>query len=300
MNAKRAIELASENKIIIPAFNIPYLPMVKSVISAIIDENSFAMIQVAKVEWKQFESGSMRAVRDEYMKYANEKHTLLHLDHIPVIDEEMMKVDYIPLIKEAIELGYQSVMIDASRLSLDDNIEATAKVAKLAHEANLPCEAELGAVMGHENIQLPPYEEIFASKKGFTNLEEAERFALESGCDWLSVAIGNIHGAVAEAVRHQKKPIAKLDIEHLKKLQEATKMPIVLHGGSGIEQKYILEAMQNGIAKINVGTEIRQAYEETLAQTCNIEAARQAVYERTRFLIKDFYHISNTANIICN
>lgn len=300
MDANKAVQLALKNKVVIPAFNIPHLPMVKPVIDAIVSENSFAMIQVAKVEWKQFKAKSMAAVRDEYIKYANKKHTLLHLDHIPVIDEELIEIDYVPMIQEGIRLGYQSVMIDGSRLSLNENIEATAKVAKIAHDAGIPCEAELGAVMGHENTKLPPYEEIFATKKGFTDLKEAEKFAAESHCDWLSVAIGNIHGAVAEAVRNQKKPVAKLDIEHLKGLRAATNLPIVLHGGSGIAQEYILKGIENGIAKINVGTELRQAYEEKLSETGDIESAREAVFERTRFLIKDFFYISNTADIICD
>ena len=87
--------------------------------------------------------------------------------------------------------GYQSVMIDASRLDLEGNIRATREVAGLAHEAGIPCESELGAVMGHESGPRIPYEEIFATKKGFTDVAEAERFERESGCDWLSVAVGS-------------------------------------------------------------------------------------------------------------
>jgi fructose/tagatose bisphosphate aldolase len=63
--------------------------------------------------------------------------------------------------------------------------------------------------MGHESGPMMPYEEIFATKKGFTDVEEARRFSRESDCDWLSVAVGSIHGAVAESTRHQKKPDAR-------------------------------------------------------------------------------------------
>jgi len=74
-------------------------------------------------------------------------------------------------------------------------------VAELAHQASIPSEAELGAVLGHEACPLPPYEEMFRSGQGSTDPREAARFVRESDCDWLSVAIGNIHGRIGEAVR---------------------------------------------------------------------------------------------------
>ena len=74
--------------------------------------------------------------------------------------------------------------------------------------AALPCEAELGAVMGHEAGPMPPYEELFASGKGFTDVAEAKRFVQETGCDWLSVAVGSVHGAIAAGRRIRAKPAA--------------------------------------------------------------------------------------------
>ena len=87
----------------------------------------------------------------------------LHLDHVPVIDEDNQRVDYLPIFQEAIDVGYESVMIDGSRLPLDENIAATRQVVELAHAAGVPVEAELGAVLGHEDGPLPSYEELFAS-----------------------------------------------------------------------------------------------------------------------------------------
>ena len=82
----------------------------------------------------------------------------------------------------------------------------------MAHKSGIPVEAELGAVMGHESGPLPPYEELFASGKGFTSPEEAKRFVMETETDWLSVAIGNIHGAISAATRAEKKIEARLAI----------------------------------------------------------------------------------------
>jgi fructose/tagatose bisphosphate aldolase len=161
----------------------------------------------------------------------------------------------------------------------------------LSHASGIPCEAELGAVFGHEEAGIPPYEELFASGRGFTDAAEAERFVRETGCDWLSVAIGNIHGAISKAARDQKKVEARLALEHLVRLAEVTQIPLVLHGGSGIRPEDVRRAFALGIAKLNVGAEIRQAYEASLRETGSEETAREAVYQRTRRLLAETYRI---------
>lgn len=284
--------------VVIPAFNIPYLPMVEPVIKAVTELDSFALVQVARLEWEKFESKSLKAVCDEFNKFDNPKNVRLHLDHVPVIDEDQLEVDYMAIIEEAISLGYKSVMVDGSRLSLEENIAAAQKVSKIVDDAGISFEAELGAVLGHEEGPLPPYEELFESGEGFTRVDEAKKFVEESGCDWLSVAVGNIHGAITGASKDQKKPEARIKIEHLAKLREATGIPLVLHGGSGIKQADILEAIKNGIAKINVGTEIRQPYEQEMRKSGDVKKAQQAVYERTKWVIKDLFHIEGTREIV--
>jgi len=296
MNVQTIVKKAIEEKTVIPAFNIPYLPMMKPVIQAIVDENSMAIIQVARLEWEKFQSQSPEAVAEEYAKYVQPGFTFLHLDHVPVIDEDYEEVDYLPIMERALQAGYQSVMLDASRLSLDDNIGATKKVVNLAHGKGVVVEAELGSVVGHESSGIGmSYEELFHSKSGFTNVNEAIRFVEETQCDWLSVAVGSVHGAIAENTRREKKPEAMLDVDHIKALREATGIPLVLHGGSGIKQSYILEAISNGIGKINVGTEIRQPFEFALEERPeDIEYARQKVYERTRWVVSEFLKVTGS------
>ena len=204
-NTKQIIETARELRIAVPAFNVPYPPMVQPVIQAVVDENAFALIELARVEWEKFGAISLETTCEEYKRWSDARHVRLHLDHVPVIDEDFKAVDFAAIVKRAIAAGFQSVMVDGSRLPLEENIRATAEIAALAHAAGLPCEAELGAVMGHEDGPMPPYEELLASGMGFTKVEEAVRFVRESGCDWLSVAIGNIHGAISEATRGQTK-----------------------------------------------------------------------------------------------
>ncbi len=294
ISTQQIVQRACQAGTVIPAFNIPYLPMVEPVVKAIKDCNSFGMIVVARLEWVKFESQSLEAVSAEYQKFKLPRHTRLHLDHVPVIDEDDLRVDYVDDIRRAIDAGYESVMVDGSRLPLDENIACTKEIVGLAHAAGIPVEAELGAVMGHEEGPLPPYEELFASGKGFTDPAEAKRFVEETGVDWLSVAIGNIHGAISAAAKGKKKVAARLNIEHLREIHTTTGIPLVLHGGTGIRKEYIIDSIRNGIAKINVATAIRQPYEQTLAQ--GIPAAQEAVYNAMLTVIKDDLEVENTAN----
>lgn len=298
LGTNQIINNALKAGITIPAFNVPYLPMVQPVIQAVVDQDCFALVAVARLEWTKFEARGPAAVREEFARWDQPDHVRLHLDHVPVIDEDDLEVDFLPIIREAIELGYQSVMVDGSRLTLDANIAATRQVVEMAHQAGVPCEAELGAVLGHEAGPLPPYEELFESGMGFTGIEEAKRFVQETGCDWLSVAIGNIHGAVSGALKDKKKVAARLNLDHLEKLHQATGIPLVLHGGSGVKQEYLLAAVKKGIAKVNVGTEIRQSYESMLRESDRVSTAQDAVYERTVWLIRDYFGLAGTRKLV--
>ena len=290
------IRNARQAGLAIPAFNIPYLPMMAPVVRAVRDLDSFALIAVARLEWMKFESRSLAAVRDEFRACQDPRHVRLHLDHVPVIDEDNLVVDFSGIIREAIALGYGSVMVDGSRLPLAENIAATRQAVEIAHAAGVACEAELGAVLGHESGPLPPYAELFASGKGFTREDEARRFVHETGCDWLSVAIGNIHGAISKATKDQKKVEARLNLEHLDKLGAATGIPLVLHGGSGVRREDVLGGIRRGIAKINIGTEIRQAYEVAMKDSGQVTVAQEAVYQRTVTVIRDYFNNSGIRN----
>lgn len=298
LSSKVIINNAWRRGIVIPGFNIPYLPMMEPVIRALHDTGTFGLIMVARLEWIKFKSGSMKAIRDEYDKLKDKNHTRLHLDHVPVIDEDNLLTDFKTIISEAISLGFESVMIDGSRLTLEENIEKTRTIAELAHKTGVPVEAELGAVMGHESGPLPPYEELFTSGKGFTSPEEARKFVTATGADWLSVAIGNIHGAISAATRSAKKVEARLSIPHLKKINEALNIPLVLHGGTGIAKEYMMESFKNGIAKINIATAIRQPYERLMNDS--IKAAQDAVYNEMVRILKNQLEITGSADKILN
>ena len=189
-------------------------------------------------------------------------------------------------------------MIDGSRLPLEENIAVTRQVVQMAAPYEVPVEGELGAVLGHEPGPLPPYEELFASRRGFTSPQEAQRFVAETGVDWLSVAAGNIHGAIVGVAAAQPKVRARLDISYLRRLAQATGVPLVLHGGSGITGEDLQRASQEGVVKLNIGTEIRQAYEQTLSATGEVSAAQEAVAEVIGTLISERLGTAGTASLL--
>jgi fructose/tagatose bisphosphate aldolase len=238
----------------------------------------------------------MEAVRDSYETFKDERFTRLHLDHIPVIDEDGIRVPYLEEIRQAIDLGYESVMVDGSRLTLAENISATREVLEYAASQGIPVEGELGAVLGHESGPMPPYEELFRTKKGFTDPGEAVSFVEQTGVNWLSIACGNIHGAISKAAKDKAKIRARLDLEHIRTIAGKTGVPLVLHGGTGISPEDVRSAIKQGIAKINIATAIRQPYEQSLAD--GAAAASLAVYQAaTRVLVEDL-KLEGSANVL--
>ncbi len=286
---------AFEARILVPAFNVAYLPMVEPIVATLRELECFGLLEVALPDLKKFGAQSLSTVKREYTKHGDRAFSRLHLDHVPVVDEDGDRVDWNAMMKEALGLGFDSVMIDGSRLGLEENIDVTRKVVEMAHARRVPVEAELGAVYGHEKGPLPPYEELFRSGRGFTDPDEAERFVEETGVDWLSVAVGNIHGAISGAAKDEKKVNARLNVDHLRRIVSATNVPIVLHGGSGIQRESVLAGIRNGVTKINIGTAIRQCFEKEMRKTGNIKAAQTQVGQEVRQMIEDYYGIRGSA-----
>lgn len=148
---------------------------------------------------------------------------------------------------QCIRSGFSAVMYDGSKLPLEENIAMTRKVLEIARPVGVSVEAELGKIGGTED-------DITVSEKEalFTDPDEAAYFVRETGIDCLAVAIGTAHG------QYQGEP--KLDFERLEKIRALTQLPIVLHGSSGVPDAAIKEAIRLGIRKINIDTNIREAF----------------------------------------
>ena len=176
-----------------------------------------------------------------------------HIDHAMTLDE----------CAEGIDHGFTSVMIDGSQLELSANIALTARVAELAKRFNVSVEGEVG-VVGYAG----------GKPSSSTTSQDAARFDRESGADAMAISIGNIH------LNTQK--TSGIDMDALRGIEAVTRLPLVLHGGSGIPSAMRQRlARQTRIAKINIGTELRMAFGQSLRQTL---AGHPDEFDRIRLL----------------
>lgn len=161
----------------------------------------------------------------------------LHLDH---------GTDF-PQIVRCIRSGFTSVMYDGSKLPLEENIAVTRQVLAMSQPIGVSVEAELGKIGGTED-----HVHVDQRDALFTDPEEARYFVEQTGVDSLAIAIGTAHG------RYQGEP--QLDFARLQKIKDLVKIPLVLHGSSGVPDDAVRQAIQLGICKVNIDTNIREAF----------------------------------------
>ncbi len=155
----------------------------------------------------------------------------LHLDHGSSFDS----------CKKAIDAGFSSVMIDASKSILEDNIKVTKEVIEYANKFNVSVETEVGAVGGEEDG--------FANELAYAKVEDAVLMVKETNVKILTPALGSVHGI------YKGEP--KLDFDRMNTIKELVNIPLVLHGGSGIPDILMRKSIENGICKINMNTELQ-------------------------------------------
>jgi len=149
---------------------------------------------------------------------------------------------------QCIHSGYSSIMIDRSKLPYEENIKQVKELTDIAHACGVSVESELGHVgSGNENLIT---DESFFQESVMTDPKMAADFVERTGIDFLAVSIGNAHGVYLHGE-------PKLDFDRLKEIADAVSIPLVLHGGSGTGDENLAKACTMGIAKINVGTELR-------------------------------------------
>lgn len=190
-----------------------------------------------------------------------------HLDHGYSIEE----------CREAIDCGFSSVMFDGSRKPLTQNIEETAAVAALAHQAGISCEGEIGFVGYAEG----------ESSAG-TDAQEAAEFAIATRVDAMAISVGNVHLQQSES--------NGLDIDNIRAIEACCDIPLVIHGGSGVPALQRRElAKTTKICKFNVGTELRMAFGKALRQSVSADQAR---FDRNAILKDTIDPLCEAARIV--
>lgn len=272
-NTKHILQKAQKGNYAVGHFNISSLETAEGVVRAAVKLKSPIILATSE---GAIEYAGMKELY-ELALTASEENKIpiaLHLDH-----GRKMEV-----IKEAISIGYSSVMIDASHEKFEKNVQLTKKVVRLAHKKGISVEAELGTIGGAEDT-------VKSRKILYTDPLKAKEFVERTGCDFLAVAVGTSHGAYKfkedrfkeDKFKEDKfKKKAKLKISLLKDIKKNVKVPLVLHGASGVPsslvkqaEKYgaklgevqgipnaeIKKAVRNGINKINIDTDLRLAFD---------------------------------------
>ncbi len=238
VNAKKMLKEARDNGKCIAHFNINNLEWTKYILEKCNELQKPVILGVSEGAIKYM--GGYNVV--SHLVYSLVKDlnisidVCLHLDHGSSVES----------CKKAIDSGFSSVMIDASKYSLEENINITKEVVEYAHSKNITVEAEVGHIGG--------VEDGIASGVLVASLDDCIKFVKETKIDMLAPAIGSVHGV------YKGEP--KLDFELLTSLKNNINIPLVLHGGSGIPEDKIIKAIKLGISKININTELQQAWHE--------------------------------------
>ena len=244
VNMKELLKDAQDGNYAVGSFSVANMEMVLGVLKAARELSAPIILQIAEVRLKQ---SPLEIIGPLMVAAAENADTpvAVHFDHGKTEEK----------IKQALDLGFTSVMFDGSHLPLDENIATTKRIINIAGKYNASVEAEIGCVGGSEDGS----EDIAIN---CTKPQDAVRFEAETCVDALAIAIGNAHG--------NYKDVPKLRFDILQKVNEMTNTPLVLHGGTGISPDDFVKCSKNGIKKINIATatfdcveqSVRQAYEQ--------------------------------------
>ena len=236
VNMKEMLNKADSGKYAVPHFNINNLEWTRFILEECQELNSPVILGVSEGAIKYM--GGYKTVSNLVKSLISDLNITipvsLHLDH---------GSSYESCVK-AIDNGFTSVMIDASKYPLEENINITKQVVLYAKDKNVTVEAEVGAVGGEEDG--------IANELAYAKIEDAVKLVDSTNIDFLAPALGSVHGI------YKGKP--KLDFERMVKIHELIKLPLVLHGGSGIPDELIKKSISCGITKININTELQIAW----------------------------------------
>lgn len=243
---KSMLQHANTNNYAIMAVNCVDMEMCRAIITAAKEENAPVIIDVSPRQMKGHADPYLIASLAKQLAEKVHVPVALNLDHGKTLEE----------VKDSLNAGFTSIMFDGSALPYEENIANTKLLSQLAHGLGISIEAELGHVGIAANGD-------GRSTDWYTNPEQAKEFVEETGVDCLAVAIGTAHGKYPDDF------VPQLDFERLTAIKEMLKMPLVLHGGSGAGEENILKAVECGINKINVCTDLHTHVREKMKNTLN-------------------------------
>ncbi|PLX27168.1 tagatose-bisphosphate aldolase [Candidatus Parcubacteria bacterium] len=242
---KNIVKEAEKQGYAVGAFNVHGLESILGVAQAAVEAKSPAIIQVSEgaIDYMGLKPVT-HLVSTVAKNVATQVPIALHLDH-------GKKLDYV---LGCINAGFSSVHIDASHLPLDENIALTKQVVEIAHNKDVWVQGEVGAIMGGHGDNGGKIEDI-----PIAELDEVIKFVKETGVDTIAAAVGTAHGV------YDNEDIL---IDLLKSIKTATKIPFVLHGGSGVKVNKIEESIKNGVNIINICSDIKISFTDAVKKYC--------------------------------
>ncbi|WP_308467902.1 ketose-bisphosphate aldolase [Rathayibacter soli] len=240
---KSILDVANAHNFAIPAFNISDWAMFNGVMDISEELAAPVIIAIHPDEVAHITTDLIPAM-----------HSRAHRSSVPVAIHWDHGGSYEQMIA-AIQAGFTSVMIDASLQPFDENVALTRKVVEAAHAVGIQVEGELGTIGGNDS-----YGETGAAEIIYTNCADAVRFIAETGVDSLAIAIGTSHGLYPA----DKNPELRHDL--LQEIKAATGIPLVLHGGSANPDSELRKAVELGINKINISSDIKVAYHNRMRE----------------------------------
>ncbi|MGN0073996.1 class II aldolase [Collinsella aerofaciens] len=238
LNMNDLVKIAHNHDVMLPAFNTTNMEMTLAIMDAFEQNGMPGIVQIAPTNIKLtgydfIAEVAKRAISDYTVPIA------LHLDHGKTLDD----------VRQAVNAGFTSIMIDGAALPFEENIRFSRQAVDFCHANGVPVEAELGAIKGKEDDHVSE-----ADCK--TDPDQVAEFVERTGCDLLAVSIGNVHGL---------EDTPKIDLDHLAKIAAVSPCPLVLHGGSGIPYETIAAMKQFNMVKINIASDLRQAFIRAVA-----------------------------------
>lgn len=212
------------------AFNVVQLETAQTLVDAAAAAGRPVVLQVSQ-NAVRYHGGHLAPIGRATIEVARaaELAAVAHLDHADDVD----------LIREAVDLGFTSVMYDGSHLPFEENLATTIEVVEFCHAAGVTVEAELGEVGGKDGVHAPGVR---------TNPDDAAEFVAKTGVDLLAVAVGSSHAMTERS--------ASLDLVLIERMAATVPVPLVLHGSSGVSDEGMVAAIRAGMTKINVSTHL--------------------------------------------
>ena len=269
-NALTLVRSAKSNRTAICAFNVIMIEHAESYAHAAELAGQPLILQISENAVKYHGSLKPILIASKAIAEVSKKQLSIHLDH----------AENTELIKEALDLGADSVMFDGSKLDYSLNVQTSSKMRELAHSYGACIEVELGEIGGKDGVHAPGIR---------TQPSDAKKFVAETGVDMLAVAVGSSHAMTTRD--------ASLDFQLITEIANEVQIPLVLHGSSGVSDPDLQTAVHSGISKVNIATHLNHVFTDSIRAILNedpklvdprkyLKKSRDAVAEESARLIK--------------